>query len=353
MAMARRSTAAFLFVCAAVVCGMQPGRPARAETTAEVMELAKAGVGEEVMAAVVARSPYFSLTAADLVKLKKAGVPDKIVVAMLRKRVVPPTSPAAAAKTGGTASTRKAGSAGRATKPATAEPARTGEAGKAKEAGSSSGKQRVGERSAKRVENRTPTDAPLYLHNADNAAWGWRLDVAARALRILRPEETGRRVAAHHSVAVPAPPGNYKIVYGGKRSGAFFRVRPGLRTMLLLTRVRKESRDELLVGVYENGKRRNTERLIPLHRRRAKKTSAGSAAAPAPRSENKKEQRETVIYVRPRPTTTVIYEDPWPVLVEPFPRPFFCPTRRIYFAPIYRHRRSSSGWGFYFHSRRW
>lgn len=64
--------------------------PARAVTMDDIVALAKAGVGAEVLVALIdADDSVFGLTTDDVVALKQAGVPDAVVVRMLRaaKRV--------------------------------------------------------------------------------------------------------------------------------------------------------------------------------------------------------------------------------------------------------------------------
>lgn len=83
---------AALFLAAAVLV---PSSPAFALTTDQVIELAKGGVSEAVVLAVIARdNTPFDLDADQIVALKQAGVSDTIVMAMLKSgRAETPAAP--------------------------------------------------------------------------------------------------------------------------------------------------------------------------------------------------------------------------------------------------------------------
>ena len=69
----------------------------------DVINMAKQGVGEDVLMAAVERSDdAYNLTAQEILKLKAAGVSEKVIAAMLRKKgaAMPPPMPPPADKAG-------------------------------------------------------------------------------------------------------------------------------------------------------------------------------------------------------------------------------------------------------------
>ncbi len=73
-----------------------PFAPARAEavTIRDIVELSRAGLGEDVLLALIEVDPrVFSIDAATLKSLKDAGVSQKVIIAMIRSGRTPPPTP--------------------------------------------------------------------------------------------------------------------------------------------------------------------------------------------------------------------------------------------------------------------
>lgn len=85
----------FLVVLGSMVALAGAARPADALTIRDIIELARAGLGEEVMLALIEvdRSVY-PTDAATLKKLKDAGVSDRVLVALVRSGRETPVAPA-------------------------------------------------------------------------------------------------------------------------------------------------------------------------------------------------------------------------------------------------------------------
>lgn len=86
-----------MFVIAVAMWAAVPAR-AEAVTLKEIVELTKAGVGDEVIVALIEiEKRVFPIDSETLSMLKQAGVSDKVMVAMVKSgRTAPPTPPPAA-----------------------------------------------------------------------------------------------------------------------------------------------------------------------------------------------------------------------------------------------------------------
>src|SRR5690242_19424607 len=73
------------FALAAFAATVLTAGRAEALSVRDVIELSKAGLGEEVLLALIEVDPsIFAIDAATLKQLKSAGVPDRVIVAMIK-----------------------------------------------------------------------------------------------------------------------------------------------------------------------------------------------------------------------------------------------------------------------------
>lgn len=287
---------------------------AEAVSLDDVVNMAKQGVGEEILLAAVERSDSaYRLSADQILKLKEAGVPEKVIAAMLRKRgtaMPPPVEPVAAQD---------------AALPAAAQ-------------------------------------GTLNIENVDDLPWAYRLDSASKILWVSKPDATSQRLlTGHGGVSLTAPAGSYEIRYVGEENSNPFTVVAGQTSLVLVSRVDTQDFEGLYVSVFEQGERKGGGRLAIL-RQTARQPAAQPQAtyqyvpARVTRAEEQpqvqSQPRVVERYVEPQ--TTVIYR-PAPVYYDPWPyygcQPYHYPWNRVYmrYGSGY-HRRShwSVGFGFSF-----
>lgn len=250
----------------------------RAETVDEIAELARRGLGEEVLVAAVERTKQgFTLTTDQIIQLKEAGVPQNVIAAMLKN---------------------KAGGAP-ADAPAPAQELTVAPAQEAPAAGTGT----------------------LNLENVDDKTWGYKLDADSRTIWLSPAGGADTVVRAHGGVSIAAPTGTYEVRYAGEGAGQSVTIREGKKALLLVSRVETAEYEGLYVSVFEGGERRGGGKLATL--RETRRASAGdqpSAAAARYEYVPPKEERVTERVVeRVVEPSTVIYRDVSPpVYVSPY-----------------------------------
>ncbi|MCZ7643840.1 MAG: hypothetical protein M5U26_00920 [Planctomycetota bacterium] len=278
---------------------------ARAETVDQIAELAKQGLGEEVLLAAVERTEQgFTLGADQIIKLKESGVPQTVIAAMLKKKAP-----------------------GGADAPLVIAPA----------------------------QEETPArgQGKLNLENVDGKAWGYRLDPKSRTLWITPPGGAESVLKGHAGVSLAAPAGNYAVRYAGEGTQEAVAVREGGKSLLLVSRVETAEFEGLYVSVFEDGERRGGGRLAVLRETKARvedqAASRSSYEYIAPKKDDTVVQRvvERERVVEP---TTVIYRDsgysyPYYYGSYYYPSYYYRPYR-------YCHPYNSVGFGYSHYGRR-
>jgi hypothetical protein len=329
---------------------------AKAESVDDIAKLARSGIGEEVLLALVERAETgYALSANDILTLKKANVSDKVLAAMLTKQraptlanAVPTPSPQAIAPDE--------------FRPVTTEPAVISQTpGAAHSPPPQTANVATPPTTATRADER---DLTVLLQNSDAIAWDFRLDRRKNYLWLLpseRGDKADGRVAAFQTAGLAVPPGKYKVkLLDGDDQR--FDVEWYGKTLIVLTR-KEGRRDKLIATVFENGKRRGAEDLGHIRKLEAVRTpvvSVGSAREPRPAA-----PQTTVIYEEPKTTVvyraappTVIYRTPTPVYVVrdwtyysppfrpayPYYGPVYCPPPRSFFSFSYGQINRRSGW---------
>jgi hypothetical protein len=266
---------------------------ARALEADDVVRLAKAGAGDEVIVAQIkVTKARFALTADEIVRLKKEGVSDAVVKAMIETAVAAAEpAPAARAPEGERpAAAREAPAPARAAE-APAEPGR--------EAQSPAGEL-----------------GTLILENLDSRDYSVQIDAQRGNIFYWKGTGSAGRelLPARSSLVYRVSPGGYTLRWVGEKDGYTLLVASGKESRATLTRTQTEDGEAASLSLFEDGERRGGGRLATL------------AARPAPEPSRTAEAPASAVVER-----HYYYGQPQEVrVVEP---------RTVYYAPAYRSAR--------------